>query len=160
MKYRRLNPDELESLREDFVLFLAASQMSAPDWEDLKREFPEKAEGIIDLFSDQVFETVLQKVEYLEFKTPQDIKTFRCLPDKIRMLGLMVEGESGVDFTRDQSAQDMLDLLQSSGASLKMYSAEKVYGESREKELFRMLEQGCLISREGEMYKLLDSIAR
>jgi len=160
MKYRRLTLEELESLQEDFVLFLAASQMSAPDWEDLKKEFPEKAEGIIELFSDQVFETVLQKVEYLEFKLPNDIKTFHCLADKILMLGLMVEGESGVDFTKDQPAQEMLALLESSGATLKMYSAEKAYGESREQELFRMLEQGCLISRDGEMYKLLDSIAR
>lgn len=160
MKYRRLTLEELENLREDFIRFLAAHQITAPDWESLKTDSPEKAGSLIDLFSDEVFENVLQKIEYLEFKTPQDFKTFRCLPDKILLLGLMVEGQSEVDFTKDQQAQDMLQLLQSSGATLKMYSAEKTYHESREQELFRMLEQGCLISKEGEMFKLLDSVAR
>ena len=160
MKYRRLTLEEVEDLREDFIYFLAANQITATDWESLKKGDPEKVESILDLFSDHVFDNVLRRVEYLEFKSPQDIKTFHCLPGKIRMLGLMVDGESEVDFTRDQPAQDMLALLQSSGATLKMYSAEKTYQGSREQELFRMLEQGCLISKEGEMYKLLDSIAR
>lgn len=160
MNYRRLTVEELENLREEFVRFLAAHQVSSPDWERMKTDDPGKAGALLDEFSERVFDNILKKVEYLEFKTPQDIKTFHCLPDKIRLLGLMVEGETEVDFTGDQSAGDMLGILQKSGASLKMYSAEKAYGGSREQELFRMLEQGCLISKEGEMYKLLNSVAR
>jgi len=160
MKYRRLSLEELEELQDDFIRFLAANQVTASDWEDLKKAKPEKAEALIELFSDTVFEDVLSKVQYMEYKTPKDIKTFHCREDKIHLLGLMVEGESSVDFTRDQTAQDMRDLLQNSQASLKMYSAEKNYKSSREEELFRMLEHGCLISKEGDLYKLLNSIAR
>lgn len=160
MNYRRLTVEELENLREDFVRFLAAHQISAFDWEKMKTDESEKADAFLDQFSEGVFDSILKKVEYLEFKTPQDIKTFHCLPDKIKLLGLMVEGGSEVDFTGDQSAGDMLGILQKSGASLKMYSAEKAYGGRREQELFRMLEQGCLISKDGEMYKLLNSVSR
>ncbi|MCB9284103.1 MAG: hypothetical protein H6563_08535 [Lewinellaceae bacterium] len=160
MKYRQLNLEELEELRDDFVRFLAANHVTADDWERLKKEAPEKADSLLDLFSDTVFEDVLSKVEYMEFKTPKDIKTFHCQPDKILMLGLMIEGESSLDFTQDQTPEEMMSSLQDSSASLKVYSAEKGYRESREQELFRMLEHGCLISREGEMYKLLASIAR
>ena len=159
MKYRRLNLQELEDLRDDFVRFLAANQVTADDWERLKKEAPDKADALLDLFSDTVFDNVLSKVEYMEYKTPKDIKAFHCQPGKILMLGLMIEGESPLDFTLDQSPQEMMTLLQSSSASLKVYSAEKSYQGSREQELFRMLEHGCLISREGEMYKLFDTIA-
>ncbi|MBK7408137.1 MAG: hypothetical protein IPL49_04660 [Saprospirales bacterium] len=160
MKYRRLTIEELEELRDDLVRFLAANHVTAMDWDKLKKTDPAKVDALLDLFSEMVFEDVLKKVEYMEYKTPKDVKTFHCQPDKVLMLGLMIEGESPLDFTQNQSAQDMMSLMQGSGASLKLYSAEKAYQGSREEELFRMLENGCLISREGEMYKLLNSISR
>lgn len=158
MKYRKLSLEELEELKDDFVRFLASNQITAPDWDNLKNEDPEKAGALIDLFSDMVFEQVLARATYLEYRTPHDLKTFHCLPDKILMLGLMVDEGAGIDFTKNQDPAEMSVLLQSSGASLKLYSAEKSYTGSREEELFRMIEHGCLISREGEMYKLLDEL--
>lgn len=154
MKYRKLSLEELEELREDFVRFLAANHVTAPDWEKIKTREPEKAEGLIALFSDEVFEQVLTRLEYLEFKTPQDLKTFHCGPDKIVMLGLLADESSGIDFTQNQPLSVFLD----SGASLKLYTAEKGYGGSREQELFRMMENGCLISKDGEMFRLLDGL--
>lgn len=158
MKYRKLSLEELEELKDDFVRFLASNQVTASDWERIKNDDPEKTGALIGLFSDLVFEQVLARATYLEYRTPQDLKTFHCLPEKIIMLGLMVDEGAGIDFTKNQGAAEMSALLQSSGASLKLYSAEKSYTGSREEELFRMIEHGCLISREGEMYKLLDEL--
>ncbi|MFZ2900709.1 MAG: DUF6495 family protein [Saprospiraceae bacterium] len=158
MKYRKLSLEELEELKDDFVRFLASNQITATDWERLKNDDPDNAGALIGLFSDMVFEQVLARATYLEFRTPHDLKTFHCLPDKILMLGLMVDEGAGIDFSKNQNAAEMSALLQSAGASLKLYSAEKNYTGSREEELFRMLEHGCLISREGEMYKLLEEL--
>lgn len=158
MKYRKLSLEELEELKDDFVRFLASNQVTAPDWERIKNDDPEKTGALIGLFSDLVFEQVLARAAYLEYRTPQDLKTFHCLPEKIIMLGLMVDEGAGIDFTKNQDAAEMSALLQSSGASLKLYSAEKSYTGSREEELFRMMEHGCLISRGGEMYKLLEEL--
>lgn len=158
MKYRNLGLEELEELRDDFIRFLASNQITAPDWEKLKNADPEKAGELIGLFSDLVFEQALSRAEFLEYKTPSDLKTFHCLPGKILMLGLMVDGDAGIDFTKNQDPAEMSAKLRSSGASLKLYSAEKAYAGSREQELFRMLESGCLISKDGSLYKLLEAL--
>ena len=78
MKYRRLTNDELTELEKEFVRFLASNHITALDWEKLKGHDPKRVESLIEVFSDIVFEKILQGIEYLEFKTPTDIKTFHC----------------------------------------------------------------------------------
>ncbi|MEL7221363.1 MAG: DUF6495 family protein, partial [Bacteroidota bacterium] len=82
MKFRRLTLEELNELEQDFVQFLVANTVTGPDWERIKTEQPDKAESLIELFSDIVFEKIIKGVRYLEFKTMDDIKTFQCLEDK------------------------------------------------------------------------------
>ena len=86
MKYRRLRQDELESLEKEFVRFLASNQVTAEDWEKLKAGALEKAEKLIEIFSDIVFEKILSDVEYMEFQTPRDIKTFHFEEVRIPIL--------------------------------------------------------------------------
>ncbi len=158
MKYRRLTGEELEELEKEFVRFLATNSIPAGEWERLKSERPKEVERLIQVFSDLVFERTLREVRYLEFKTARDIKTFHCLPDKIVMIGLMIDGDSQLDFTAGQDPSQMLALLQLSGARLKMYTAEKHYGKERELELFDMLESGARISKDGQLYRTLASL--
>ena len=155
MKYRRLRKEELEELEKDFVQFLASQQIPAEDWEKLKKEDNDKAEGLIDIFSDEVFDKVCSKVEYLEYKEKNDIKTFHCQKEKITMMGLFVEGESDLDFTVSMTSEEMMNQLRSSTAQLKIYTAEKAYKGEKKEEIFRMLEGGCLISKDGSLYKTL-----
>ena len=157
MKYRRLSKEELAEVEKEFINFLVTHTITGEDWLKIKRETPEKAEQLIELFSDIVFEKVLKKVEYLEFKSLTDIKTFQCLPDKIKLMGLHVAGESKLDFSQDMAPQQMMNLLQESNAELKLYSAEKSYSKERELELFEMMESGCLISK-GDLYKTLEGL--
>jgi hypothetical protein len=49
-KYRTLKRDELKILEKDFVQFLVTNGIMANDWELLKIEEPEKAEGLIEMF--------------------------------------------------------------------------------------------------------------
>jgi hypothetical protein len=159
MKYRRLAPDELAELEGEFIRFLAANSVTSDEWEKLKTETPEKAEGLIGIFSDIVFEKIVRQAEYLEFKTPRDIKTFHCLPDKIVMNGLQVRGETELDFTRtDLEPANMGSLLRESGAQLQLYTAEKAYQPSREQEIFRMIEHGALISKDGFLFNTLEGL--
>lgn len=157
MKFRRLTTEELTEVEDEFVRFLVANTITGEDWQKIKAESPEKAEQLIELFSDIVFEKILKKVEYMEFKSKNDLKTFHCLPDKIKLKGLLVEGESKLDFRENQSPEQMLSLLQLSDAKLKLYEAEKSYAKERELELFEMMENGCLISK-GELYMTLKGL--
>jgi hypothetical protein len=158
MKYRRLSKEELQELEPEFVQFLSSNTVTADDWEKLKTESPEKVEKLVEMFSDIVLEKVLSKIEYLEYKTPKDIKTFHCLEDKIVLMGLRVEGDSDLDFTKQENPEQMLGQYQLSGASLQIYSGEKAYKPSREQELFRMVEGGALISKDGAMFKTLANL--
>jgi hypothetical protein len=74
VKYRRLRKDELEELEGEFIKFLASNTVTADDWVKTKAETPEKAEDLLDVFSDIVFEKILEKVEYLEHKRPKDFR--------------------------------------------------------------------------------------
>jgi hypothetical protein len=158
MKYRRLNESELKDLEQDFIRFLASNQITASDWEKLKGEETEKVNGLIELFSDQVFDKVFDKLEYLEFKTLNDIKTFHCQQDKIVMMGLFVEGNAQIDFSKNQGSNDIMEAVKASGAAVKIYTAEKTYKGDRNQELFKMMENGCLISKDGALYKTLFSL--
>ncbi|MCB0580114.1 MAG: hypothetical protein KDD10_12500 [Phaeodactylibacter sp.] len=158
MKYRRLRQDEMESLEKEFVRFLASNQVTADEWEKLKAEEPEKTEKLIGIFSDIVFEKVIGDVQYLEFKTPKDVKTFHLQEDRIVMNGLLVEGNTSFDFTQQQSPQQMLQQIQLAGARLKLYTAEKAYSRSRDMEIFEMMENGALISRDGSLFRTLEGL--
>jgi len=160
MKYRRLTKEELAELEREFVRFLAANSVTADDWQKLKEEEPGKAEGLIDTFSDIVFERTLKEAEYLEFKTPKDLKTFHFKKEKVILNGLKVEGPSNLDFTQDISPEQMLGQLKLSGAQLKLYTAEKEYRKEREQEMFDLMERGALISRDGALFKTLESLKK
>lgn len=157
MKFRRLSKEELQDLEQEFVQFLVANTITGEDWVKLKEEEPAKAEGLVELFSDIVFEKVVKNVQYLEFRTPDDIKTFHCLDDKIIMNGLRMEGEAEIDLTTDLPPAEMFQKLQQSDVKLQIYTAEKGYVPDREAELFRMLEGGAKISREGQLFQAIEA---
>lgn len=157
MKYRRLSIQELSELETAFIRFLAVNGVPGDEWEKIKETDQVRTDELIDIFSDTVFHDTLTKVTYLQFVTPNEIKTFHCLPDKIKLMGLIVDGASDIDFTNMESPQALAQKIAAAAASLKMYTAEKTYSKERELELFDMMENGCLIS-DGEIYQLLEQL--
>ena len=158
MKYRRLRFDELQGLEKDFINFLAANSVTSDDWEKLKNESPDKAEQMIEIFSDMIFEQTLKKVDYLEQKSAREIRTYHCGSEKINMIGILVEGETTLDFRQNLDPQQMMAQLSLSGASLKLFKGEKIYKKDRNQELFDLMEIGALISRDGHLYKTLSQL--
>ncbi len=157
MKYRRLTNNELAELESEFIRFLVSNTVTGDDWEKLKQDNPEKAEKLIEIFSDIVFDKTIAKVHFLQLKTPKDLKIFYCKKEEIELLGLKIEGESSLDFTEDLPPDEMMAKLQSSNAKLQMYSASKKYKVTREKEIFEIMEWGGLIS-DGKLYKTLKDL--
>ncbi len=160
MKYRRLMNDELAELETEFVRFLVSNTVTGDDWEKIKKENPEKAEGLIEIFSDIVFDKTISNIEYLEMKTPKDLKIFRCNKENIELMGMKVEGESDLDFTHDISPEEMMAKLQASNAKLQLYSANKKYkNNDRSQEIFQMMQWGSLIS-DGKLFHLLQTLKK
>ena len=158
MKYRKLNIDELKSLEAEFIRFLASNTVTASDWEKVKKEDAQKAEELIELFSDIVIGQSLEKVKYLDLKRPKDIRSFHCQKEKIELKGLVLEGESNFVFDINELPEKMLANIAQTDVSLQVISAERVYQGSRELELFKLMEQGALISKDGNLFTLLGKL--
>ena len=158
MKYRRLTNQELAELEKEFVNFLVSNTVTGDDWEKIKQESPERAEGLIEIFSDIVFDKTIKKLEFLQLKTPTDLKIFHCKKEEIELVGLKVEGKSDLDFTQNISSEEMIKKLSSSNAKLQMYSATKKYKNNREQEVFEMMQWGSLIS-DGKLFRTLKTLS-
>lgn len=66
MKYQRLSKEQFEELHQEFINFLATQSITSDEWEEIKTNKPEVAEQELDVFSDLIWEGVLNKVEYIE----------------------------------------------------------------------------------------------
>ncbi len=158
MKYRKLNIEELKELEKEFVNFLSSQTITADEWVKIKEEQPDKADGLIDIFSDVVFDKILSKVEYLEHKREKDLRVYRFFDDHIKMYGIMVKGKNIVDFTRNESPEEMITQLQISGGQVQFFTGEKKYKFSKEKEIFLIMEEGALISKDSTLYDSLKQL--
>lgn len=157
MKYRRLSKSELEELEAEFIQFLVANTVTGEDWIKIKAEHPERAENLIELFSDIVFDKTLDKIEYLEHKTDKELRCFHCQAEKIIMLGLVAQETKDFDFRENLPANQMISRIKADGGTIQFFSAEKKYKGDRKMELYRMMENGCLISK-GNLFQILHSV--
>jgi hypothetical protein len=147
MKYRRLTLEELKPLENEFIDFLVVNGVIADDWEQLLVNDVEKSNQIIDAFSEVV----------LEYRSKGELITFSCMADLIYMAGIRLDthGAFKIDFNDELSIKQ---LLAQPVGGVKVFMDEKKYKENREKEIFDMVEQGCLIS-DGKLFKAIASAA-
>ncbi len=150
-KYRLLTPEELQELEQEFIEYLIVNGIVAEEWERIKQEDPDKAQHIIDLFSDVVLEGVMRKVKFLEYRDRYELKTFQCLPNKLVLVGISAPAQSDVDFN---DAAFLSKAATNPVNGLKVYTTEKAYKTERELELFEMIQAGCLIA-DGQLFKTL-----
>ena len=150
-KYRLLSSEELPGFEKEFVDYLVLNGITGSDWEKLKQEEPEKAAGIIDLFSDVIWEGILRKIEYLEHRSPTAVRCFQCLAGEIVLVAMEADADTGVDFTNEQFLQTA---LANPPKGIRVYTVSKPYKGSREEELFRMVELGCEVT-DGKLFKAL-----
>jgi hypothetical protein len=149
-KYRLLTKEELEGLEKEFIEYLVVNGIAAEDWEKMKTETPNSAQRIIDLFSDVVFERILRNVKFLEIHQKQSIRTFSCGADEIEMITMELEDESA-DF---RDPKFIARSMSNPPADLLIYTTEKPYSGSREQEVFKMIDNGCLVSN-GKLHETL-----
>jgi len=144
MKYKRLTNEELQALEKEFVNYLAAAQITASDWEKMKKDELQKAEELIDVFSDMVYEKVMGKIKFLEYRDKKTLNIFNCREDEIVLVGLRVSENSPLDLTSDHllAGWDMND------EKIGVIKSKKNYVKERGLEVFELLQSGCLITND------------
>lgn len=155
MKYKRLTTEELKELQPEFVHFLAAAQITGPDWDAMKKKELSKAEELIEVFSDMVYEKVMGKIKFLEYREKKTLNIFNCLEDRIVLVGLRVHDHSMLDLT----AEDVFSQWTESNASaVNVMKTERSYQKERGVEVFELLQSGCLITDDRLFNILKDMI--
>lgn len=154
MKYRRLTKEQFEELHQEFINFLATQSITHDEWNHLKTNKPELAEAELDVFSDLIWEGVLNKAEYLEHFAPQHMYLFHLGEEKMHAIVVNVKNEAvdittkeGYDWLRNNLMDDRVEFLQ----------ADKAYSDDKNADKFKMIEQGAVITK-GELYRYFDKL--
>lgn len=156
MKYKRLSTEELQELEKEFIHFLSSAQITAQDWEKMKKNETEKANELIDVFSDVVYDKVLSKIKFLEYRDEKTLNIFNCENEKIILVGLRVKEHSSIKL-------DDLTVFhqwnESHTNAVNVIKTEKIYSKEREREIFELLQTGCLIT-DDNLFKLLNGMVK
>lgn len=143
MKYKRLTADELKELEPEFIHFLAAAQITGADWEKMKKNELSKAEELIEVFSDMVYEKVLSKIKFLEYREQKTLNLFYCSEEQITLVGLRVNEHSQIDLTADDLFSQWNE---DNSQAISIIKTERPYRKERGIEIFELLQSGCYIT--------------
>lgn len=154
MKYSRLTKEQFEELHQEFINFLASQSITAKEWEEIKRDKPEVAEDEMDVFSDLIWEGVLDKVTFLEHFSTQQMFLFQITQVEIHLIGIKIENEA-IDITRREGYQWLQKNLMDDAVNL--YTSTKVLSEDRNKDIFALIQQGAVITK-GDLFQYFDKV--
>ena len=154
MKYARLTKEQFEELHQEFINFLATQSITADEWEDIKINKPEAAEQELDVFSDLVWYGVLQKVNYLEHISKQQIYLFHCREKDMRLIALK-QKENKADFTTQEGFQWLRDNLLSD--DIEFFSAKKEYSDDKYADIFKLIQEGANITK-GDLFRYFENL--
>ena len=154
MKYTRLAKEQLEELHEEFINFLATQSITGEVWKNLKNDKPEVAEDEIDIFSDLIWEGVLNKVQYLENISAQYMHLFHCAEKEMKLFSVKVMNPDidlttaiGFNWFKKNWQSDFVEYL----------TASKAYTGDKNLDIFKLIQQGSVITK-GDLYRWFESM--
>ena len=153
MKYTRLTKEQFEELHQEFINFLSTQTITADEWKTIKQNTPEVAEQELDVFSDLVWEGVLNKVTYLEHISPQQMHLFHLNENDMHVLALKLKNKidlttkEGFSWLRENLLDDAVEFLQ----------AKKEYSKDRHLDKFKLIQQGAVITK-GDLFKYFNKL--
>ncbi len=152
MRFRRLTLEELEGLETEFVRFLIVNGIDAPAWQAMKSSQPAQADGVIDLFSDFIFEGITGKITYMEQFGGNVLRLFHCQENVISLIS--IEGERHF-----HSAEELLQAIKVNTEQFQLKRASKAFVPDRAAEIFRMLESGATVRTSADVKWWFDVVS-
>jgi hypothetical protein len=156
MKYTRLTKEQFEALHQEFARFLASQSITADEWEKLKVEKPNVVEDELDVFSDLIWEGTLNKVQYLENWSEQQVFLFHFKESKIHLIAVKVSNpeislitNEGLHWLENNIGEDEVEI----------FEAEKGYTLEPNLEKFNYIKEGAIISK-GGFYNTLNKLLK
>lgn len=148
MKYTRLTKEQLEELHPEFINFLATQTIDKKEWEDLKTNKPEIALQEIDVFSDLIWEKAITNVRFIDHFSKNYIFLFKCHDTFLESLIIKTSNEE-IDFFTNEGLEWLGDNLFSDLVTIQ--TGKKEVADNRNEEVFKIIENGGIISK-GDLY--------
>ncbi|OUR93251.1 hypothetical protein A9Q87_04680 [Flavobacteriales bacterium 34_180_T64] len=154
MKYSRLSKEQFEELHKEFINFLATQSITADEWTNLKANRPELAEQELDMFSDLIWEGVLNQVQYIEHISPQQLHLFHLTEAQMHVIALKI-----TDTSIDITTQDGFEWLRQNlmNDDVEFFNADKDYSDDSQLDKFKLIQQGGSITK-GELYTYFENL--
>ena len=154
MKYTRLTKEQLEELHQEFINFLATQSITGKEWAEIKANKPAVAEQELDVFSDLIWEGVLEKAQYLQNTSPQQLFLFKLAESEMHLI-VVKTTDANIDITTPSG----LEWLQAhlSTDKVELFTASKAYSEDKNKDIFELIQQGAVITQ-GDWFETFQKL--
>ena len=150
LKYKRLSNAELTELKKDFIDFLASQSITAPDWQKMIYDEPDRCHGVIELFSDIVYEKSLALIKCLEVKKDHHWQVMFFSDEAAEMIAFKLPEDSKYSFTsprfNDMLASGKVTL---DGMKTEVFTGKKSFKVERSMEVFLEMEKGGVPASEA-----------
>lgn len=153
MKYTRLSLQDLKDLEKEFVEFLVLNGIPAEDWEEMKKTDLKKVEGIIDQFSDVVWEGVLRKTELVELRRKDTLTVCKVVDGELSTLVIKTY-DGNIDLTQADEIETALADLENYEVNVRVDKITKPATE----QLFELLQIGFYISKNEKYQTVIDNL--
>ena len=154
MKYTRLTKEQFEEMQQEFINFLASQSITADEWQSIKTNTPDVADQELDVFSDLVWEGVLNKVIYLENISQKHMYLFYFEEKRIHLIGVKIISNSMNLMTQEGFSWLRENLMND---SVEIFESKKDYSKDKQMDKFTLIQQGAAITK-GELYKYFDKL--
>ena len=151
MKYAKLTKEQFEELNEEFAVFLAAQSIDEKEWTEIKKNKPELAEKQLEVFSDFVWEKVLNKTGYLEHFSKDAVNLFKCNEKDMERILVKVNKE-GINLLNTADFDWFLD--NSKDPRIEYLKGKKDYASDKNQEIFDLVQKGGVVS-DGKLFEAL-----
>ncbi|MCP4803281.1 MAG: DUF6495 family protein [Flavobacteriaceae bacterium] len=154
MKYTRLTKEQFEEMQQEFINFLASQSITADEWQTIKTNTPDVADQELDVFSDLVWEGVLNNVIYLENISQKHMYLFYFEEKRIHLIGVKIISDSINLMTQEGFSWLRENLMND---SVEIFESKKDYSKDKQMDKFTLIQQGAAITK-GELYKYFDKL--
>ncbi|MGI9531805.1 DUF6495 family protein [Lutimonas sp.] len=151
MKFAKLTKEQFEELSDEFAVFLAAQSIDEKEWTKIKEEQPELAEKELEVFSDFVWEKVLNKTGYLEHFSKDALNLFKCNEKDMQRIVVKVNKE-GINLLDTKDFDWLLD--NSKDPRIEYLKGKKEYKSERSIEIFDVVQKGGVVS-DGKLFEAM-----
>jgi len=153
MKYRQLTKEQFESLHKEFAQFLATQKIDIDEWNKMKSQNSALVEDELNLFSDLVWDNVLNKVEYLEHFSETSVNLFKCEKEAVYRIVVTIDKE--IDLFSEEGYKWLLE--NPKNVDVDYLKGSKAYISEKNQEIFDLIEKGSQIAR-GELYEYFNRL--